>query len=367
MSFIDALLYKAAQERSPIAGTFELTARCSLSCKMCYIHDAACEKAMEAQELSTQEWIDIADQAMAAGTLVLLLTGGEPMLRRDFPEIYRACAERGFLLTVNTNGTLFTPEIFDLFCEHPPLRVNVSLYAMRAEIYESLCGSGAAFARVLRHLRTLSRRGISIQINFTATPYNQQELAAVHAFAEEIGAAVHYTAYTFPPTRTLQTCSEPFRRFTPEQAAEATVEYLRITHSPEDFAAYCRKNLIQPPPRSDDCGEFSDGARCRAGRGSYWITYDGKMLPCGMLPGIAFSVPALGLLPAWKKTVEAFAAVKMPAGCVSCPDYARCEVCPAICFAENGGFSAVPEYICCKNRHYFEELRNISTGSEGSA
>lgn len=362
MSLINTLLHKATLTLSPIAGTFELTARCNLSCRMCYIHNAACDGSLQESELTATQWIELADQAAASGTLILLLTGGEPMLRPDFPQIYRACAERGFLITVNTNGTLLTPELLALFREHPPLRLNVSLYGMSERVYADLCGNGAMFARVTEHLRALHEAGIPLQINFTATRLNQAELPAVKAFADSLGATLHYTAYSFPHVRTATPSADDLPRFSAEEAAEATAQYARLTQPESRLAAYG----TELPPRNDDCGESFDGVRCRAGRASYWITYDGDMLPCGMLPTIRHSAVRLGLADAWSKTGEAFSRVKMPSGCVACPDYERCEVCPAICHAENGRFDAVPEYICQKNRLYRLALRQEAEPKEAA-
>lgn len=364
MTLVDALIHKATLTHQPISGTFELTARCNLKCKMCYIHDAQKDTSLLADELTTEQWVAIAEQAAAQGTLILLLTGGEPMLRSDFPLIYRACAERGFLLTVNTNGTLLTDEIFELFAEHPPLRLNVSLYGFSEKVYENLCGNGAAFERVMNNLIRLRQSGINVQINFSATPLNQHELPSVYEFANQIGAHIQYTAYMFPPTRT--DCQSHFRRFSPEEAGRATAEYLQLKRTPEELADFCASMIDQTPPRMEDCGEIRDGARCRAGRAAYWITFDGNMLPCGMLPSLRTSLLSNDFTHAWRNTVEAFAAVKAPNGCLSCEHYSRCDVCPAICHAENGDFTTVPEYICQKNRTYRNMLSLLAKETENS-
>ena len=366
MSLIDALIRNATHLKSPISGTFELTARCNLSCKMCYIHNMSCDSALKDAELTAEQWIEIAEQAKSNGTLVLLLTGGEPTLRKDFCEIYRACAERGFLISVNTNGSMLTEEMFALFHEHPPLRMNVSLYGMSKQAYQNLCGNGNVFDRVISNLERLHEMGIGIRINFTATPYNHGEIDAVYRFAQKIGAFVQHTAYIFPPMRTARPC-EQIQRFTPEEAAEVMVHYLRVCRNEEDFAAFCREKANEPVSRIDECGDITDSVRCRAGRASYWITYDGKMLPCGMIPTISTPVLSDGFSSAWSKTVEAFSAVKMPHGCLSCPEYERCDVCPAICFAECEDFAAVPHYICQKNRAYRELLAKYAQETEGSA
>ena len=360
MTLVDALISKAVQTRQPISGTFELTARCNLSCRMCYIHSAAHDPFLKDRELSTEQWIDIAAQAAAEGTLLLLLTGGEPMLRPDFCRIYRACAERGFLLTVNTNGTLLTDEIFALFQEHPPLRLNVSLYGFSEEIYESLCGNGSAFIRAKNNLTRLRELGISVQISFSATPLNAHALPQVVDFANQIGAQIQHTAYMFPPTR--KDCQNCFDRFSPEEAGRSTVEYLRLRRSPEEFAAVCKSMLQNAPPRMDGCGELSDSVRCRAGKAAYWVTFDGKMLPCGMIPSLG--TPIESFSGAWRNTVDAFAGIKVPKDCASCGHYSRCDICPAICYAENRDFSVVPEYICRKNQAYREMLTKFTEETE---
>ena len=102
--------------RYPLNGTFELTARCNLHCKMCFVR--VDEKAIHdsgKRERTAEEWIHMAEQAAEAGTLKLLLTGGEVTLRPDFPEIYEAIAKMGFVLTVFTNATLISDQVMSVF------------------------------------------------------------------------------------------------------------------------------------------------------------------------------------------------------------------------------------------------------------
>ena len=93
---------KAAINHIPVSGTFELTPRCNLSCEMCYIRMSPAEEAIMGTELTTEAWFSLGKQAVDAGMVYLLLTGGEPLLRPDFSEIYSGLAEMGILLTLNT-------------------------------------------------------------------------------------------------------------------------------------------------------------------------------------------------------------------------------------------------------------------------
>ena len=112
------------EEPYPLNGTFELTGRCNLSCKMCLVRigqQQICESGM--RERTAGEWIDMAEQVRDAGTFSLLLTGGEVMLRPDFCEIYEAISKMGFILTVYTNATMVTDEIMGMFKKHPLIRL----------------------------------------------------------------------------------------------------------------------------------------------------------------------------------------------------------------------------------------------------
>ena len=78
------LFQKAGAAGVPLSGTFELTARCNLDCRMCYIHRRANDAAALRGEWSAGQWLELASRCRDAGTLLLLLTGGEPLLRPDF-------------------------------------------------------------------------------------------------------------------------------------------------------------------------------------------------------------------------------------------------------------------------------------------
>ena len=99
--YIDFLTYKAAQAGIPLSGTFELTARCNLDCKMCYIHKKANDSLVKKSEMSAAEWIDIARTAQKAGMFLLLVTGGEPFLRPDFFEMYDEFKSLGLSVSIN--------------------------------------------------------------------------------------------------------------------------------------------------------------------------------------------------------------------------------------------------------------------------
>ena len=140
--YLSAYLHRKGQKLGlPIAGTFELTARCNFNCPMCYVHMTPEQlKTSGKQELTAQQWLDIAREARDRGMVFALLTGGEPLVRKDFFEIYDGMREMGILISINSNGSMLQGEILERFLETPPLRFNISLYGGNNETYRNMCG-----------------------------------------------------------------------------------------------------------------------------------------------------------------------------------------------------------------------------------
>ncbi|MCD7820400.1 MAG: radical SAM protein, partial [Lachnospiraceae bacterium] len=148
-----ALQTKADALNLPLCGSLELLPLCNMDCNMCYIRHSAAE--LKQPLLRAAEWVRIMEGARDAGTLYLLLTGGEPLLYPEFKELYLALQEMGFILTINTNGTLFNEEWADFFVSHACRRFNVSLYGASNETYDRLCHNPKGFTQVMNTLRLM--------------------------------------------------------------------------------------------------------------------------------------------------------------------------------------------------------------------
>jgi len=265
---------KGAARGLPIAGNFELTSNCNFNCKMCYVHEPN-----RKDLLSAEEWIAIGKRAVEKGMVFLLLTGGEPFLRPDFKEIYSALSKMGLLISINTNASLIDDELFEFLVQNPPIRMNISLYASNDEVYEKLCGRPASDI-VKKNIIRLHEAGISVKINSSITPYNVSEIEEIHRFAKEIGVPVSSTTYMFPPVRVNQ-CrfGESPARFDAEEAAFYMLKCREQYLTPEQLRDKAAFDL----PDDDSCSsDVQEGMRCRAGRSAFWITWDGRMLPCGV-------------------------------------------------------------------------------------
>ena len=133
--------------RIPFEGSIDLTYRCNNNCRHCWV--VAPDMAeVRTKELDTEAWIDIIDQARAMGTRRWSISGGEPMLRDDFAEIYRYIAKKASYSSVNTNGTLVTPSIARLFTGN--CDVLVSLYGATAEVHDHITRNPGSYTATQR-------------------------------------------------------------------------------------------------------------------------------------------------------------------------------------------------------------------------
>ena len=125
-------------KRIPISGSIELTQRCNNQCIHCYNNLSIGDQNARGEELTLGEYRRILDEIAAAGCLWLLLTGGEIFIRKDFLDIYTYARQKGFLITLFTNGTLIDHEVADQLAQLPPFSIEITIYGHSKQTYESI-------------------------------------------------------------------------------------------------------------------------------------------------------------------------------------------------------------------------------------
>lgn len=365
--YSDYLFAKAGSRGIPLSGTFELTARCNLDCKMCYIHKRINDRAALNREWTAEQWLDLAGECQRAGTLHMLLTGGEPLLRPDFREIYTGCRRLGLMVSVNSNATLIDRDMVDFFAADPPSRINITLYGASPETYAALCGDPSAYHRAVWAIRALKAAGVLVKLNFSVTPYNAHDGEKVYAFAREEGLVVQSASYMFPPVRACEQGCFAADRMTPQEAARAQLVYDRFRFTPDELRRRWEQQLagIRVPDPDSECQELpTRRIRCRAGSSTFWITWDGQMRPCGMMTVPSAPVCARTFSEAWEEIRRAREDILVPAKCSACEVSHACDQCAALCFAETGEFTGVPTYMCEKTRAYLDLARRELGGEK---
>lgn len=338
--------------RYPNSGTFELTVRCNLHCKMCLFRHADSETAqLMRQERTAAEWIDMARQAAEAGTLHLLITGGEPLLRPDFCEIWEGIYRQGFVLALYTNAVLVTPEIMRTLRRCPPHKIGVTLYGASAETYEAVCGDGAAFEKTLCGLEQLMQLPSKLEIRTTLIRDNVDDLPAMEQLVRErFGYDRHIvqSEYVIAPVR--GGCAPTAEcRLSPAENIRAT-----MAHTDRKIAEYfARKNMpvpeysytVEKTKQTPSGGQTLTLFDCNAGMDSYTISYDGRLLGCQLL-GACYTQPfETGFATAWERfPYEVHIPAQNPA-CGTCEVAEDCTVCCAVRAAETGQLNGCPDYF----------------------
>lgn len=129
---------QAARKGRLLAVNLEVTARCNNNCRHCYINVPADSRVAKQKELSFEKIKDVIDEACSLGALWCLITGGEPLLRDDFEEIYIYLKKKGLLVSVFTNATLINTSHIALFKKWPPRNIDVTVYGVTEKTYEKV-------------------------------------------------------------------------------------------------------------------------------------------------------------------------------------------------------------------------------------
>jgi radical SAM protein with 4Fe4S-binding SPASM domain len=324
---------KAKRARSPIQGDIDITSRCNLKCAHCYIQGSSLK---DEHELSYEEICRIFDQIADEGCLWMCITGGEPLLRPDFTDIYRYAKRKGFIITLFTNGTLLTPEIADLLQEEKPFRIEISLYGMTAATYESVTGVPGSFARCMRGIDLIMERKLPLRLKTIAMTLNKHEVMDMQRYAEKLG--VHFR---FDPmiSNRLDGSDKPANlRLSPEEILELD---LADEARADSFQKLCDSRwIVVGDDRLYTCG---------AGMNSFHVTAAGDLTECVMgrrtnynllrgtfHEGFFEAIPDRVL--SQKRT--------HPSECQACPMITICGNCPSWAELECGDPEAKVEYLC---------------------
>lgn len=352
-------LFKSAHEKKiPLTGTFELTPRCNLSCKMCYINLPVNDTAAQQKELPASEWIRIGKEAKQAGMLRLLLTGGEVLVRDDFRQIYEGLSELGFLIQIYTNGTLITPEIAKWLGRMPPSQIGVTLYGANPESYEQVCGNKNAYIKAVRGVEALVAEGLKPQIRMTIIQKNVQDFLKLLAFADDRGL-LFAKSFIMSCRRDGQHHSPELERLTPEMVIDfiKTHQVLedndeqekKLDDKPEAKIEEKLENKLEDKPfdNSKKVQPPSRGALpCGGGYDSFWINWYGGMTFCGDIETPCSFPFRDGFDKAWEDLHQIVDQVPYCDECVHCKIAEHCIQCPGRLMNETGSFERSAPYFC---------------------
>ncbi len=357
---------KIIDKRIPLSFDLEITARCNMNCRHCYINLPAGDKEAQARELTASEILDIAHQAVNMGTLWCLITGGEPLLRKDFTEIYLGLKRLGLLVSVFTNATLLNKEHITLFKKYPPRDIEVTAYGVTEQTYEAVTRQPGSFQRFINALDMLKTNGIPLRLKAMAIQSNLHEQQAIAKFCR----AHTKDFYRFDPQLLLRFDGDPLRneeiraeRLTPEQI-------VALENSDDKRINAMRKHcdtLINEEFTHYNCDHLF---HCGAGNRNFNLSYDGRFRLCPSLwaDETTYDLKTGNLAHAWWALVPQVRSLRSRRRefietCRKCALINLCLWCPANAHLETGLLDGPTPYFC-KVAHKRAESITGATGNE---
>ncbi|MCD7818433.1 MAG: radical SAM protein, partial [Lachnospiraceae bacterium] len=343
----------------PINGTFELTPLCNMDCRMCFIRLNRQEMDPVGSIVTTQHWLELAKDAKKAGTMFILLTGGEPLLHPDFKTIYQGLRKLGMILTINTNGTLIDREFACMLGQDKPRRVNITLYGASNESYNRICHNPNGFDQVMNGIKLLMEQKVDIKLNGTLTPDNANETESLIQIAEDLGLYLKIDTYLYPAHRERIHPFDESRRLNAWEAANRNLQIKRRQLPAEEYAAY-RKYMLDMEEKGASSLSRPDACRnmdCRAGKSAFWITWHGKMTPCVFMDTPSCDVFQSGFEKSWEELLEKTARIRLPKECGTCPMRHCCQICAASACLETDHYHKKPNYMCEYTHTLLEIMR----------
>ena len=319
MSLMQQLNEKAQRLGIPLSAHLDITYRCNERCEHCYLeHD-------DKGEMTTAEIRGVLDQLADAGVFFLIISGGEPLLRRDCFDILAYGRSLLFNVKLKTNAVLIREaearRLKDLGVE----QVQISVYSYRPEVHDGITKLPGSLRRTLSAVRFLKSQGLKVTLANVLMRQNMFDAAGTQALAAELGVS-----YTLDPTITPMMDGH-----TGILSMRAPREMLREVFRDPNYVGNVEE-FCAPPPSADD--EVLEGTPCSAGHTAIYITPYADVYPCVQFPLPSGNLRRQKFIDIWRDSpelneVRSIRAHDLPT-CSSCTHLSNCTRCPGLAFME---------------------------------
>ncbi|MBN1571638.1 MAG: radical SAM protein [Deltaproteobacteria bacterium] len=345
---------------------WEITRSCNLACDHCR---ASSEMGPYPGELTTEESLRLIEDIAAFSSPIVILTGGEPLMRKDVSEIARAGTELGLRMVLATNGTLLTRERARELLGAGIKRVSISIDGKDAKSHDDLRGVPGAFAGAVFGVESAKAEGLPFQINTTITKRNMGELSEIEDLVRRLGAVAHHLFLLVPTGRGRDMAEDSLDgeeyerilkdicRYEREAPHEVKVtcapQYMRIKRETAaiDGVDIDSKGRGDKPAHGHPggSGDLSASTRgCLGGISFLFISHGGDTQPCGYLEVSGGSVRERPIREIWEKS-ELFLRLRdyslLTGKCGRCEYVDVCGGCRARAYYHHGDYLA-PEPLC---------------------
>ena len=337
----------------PYVVSWNLTYRCNLACEHCYLDAGgtplvSTDNFADRSELGTEECFRVIDEIAAfAPECLTILTGGEPLLRRDILDIVRRASERGLWVVVGTNGVRITENVARRLAESGARGLSLSLDALDPDRHDRFRNVRGAWQNTVEGAEILNRTGLPFIVQTTAGSHNLGELEAIADFAHERLAAKVWNLYFLVPTGRGQFVSD----ITPAQYDDVLASLYHIKGKYKGrmlvnakCAPHYIKTVLENASEPSRIRTYSGGAGgCPAGTHYMGIRPNGDVTPCPYLPVFAGSLRKSSLTDLWTSS-ELFVNIRRRSSlggrCGECEMNAQCGGCRARAYGMTGDVMA---------------------------
>ena len=325
---------------------WELTRACNLVCKHCR---ADAVTGLDPDELSTAETKKFIDQLAEYGKPILILTGGEPLLRDDIYEIIRYGTGKGLRVVLATNGTLVTPDIAHRLKDVGIQRISISIDGSNAKTHDDFRGEPGSFDAALMGIEHIKNAGIGFQINTTITQRNLEQIPEILELAVRLGAEALHIFLLVPTGRgkEIEADEIPAEEYEQvlnwfyDQHKQVSIQ-LKATCAPHYFRIMRQRAKEEGIRITKETHGFEAMTKgCLGGSGFCFISHIGEIYPCGYLPALAGNIRQQDFKDIWEhsKVFNDIRDVTMLKGkCGICEYRAVCGGCRARAYAATGDY-----------------------------
>jgi radical SAM protein with 4Fe4S-binding SPASM domain len=331
---------RQAGQRVPLQVSIEVTRRCPLECLHCYNNLPMGDLDAKRRELTTEEHFRVLDELVEMGCFWILYTGGEIFARKDFLEIYTYAKQKGFLVTLFTNGTMINEKIADYLAEWPPFAIEITLYGRTRETYEKLTMIPGSYDRCLRGIELLKERKLPLKLKTVATSINKHEVMAMRRFAEdELGVEFKMDGQINPRIDCSQ--SPLAVRLTPEEVVALDMS---MPKGVSEYRRLAKRDLENPPNLSHGNSVYF----CGGGMNSFALNANGEIGICVVSQQDTFDVREAGVKAVWEQSLLQLRMQKRTrvTKCMQCRIQSICGTCPASGELETGDRESPVEFLC---------------------
>ncbi len=332
-----------ARADAPVHAHLDITYRCDLRCRHCYLHEKD-----EWPEMTTAEWLAILPQLREIGVIRLLWSGGEVILRPDLERLLEAAARIGFHSVVKTHAGNLSAEHAAMIRRNGVERVDVSIYSLRPKVHDEVTQLPGSLTRSIAGVRNALNAGVSVKISVSIFPANLDEIEAIDAYFRGLGCDIQFNPKLWPQQNGELISAD--QHLDPAGVAEAHTRLARLRQQRGEAMSW--KTL-----------ESDEGA-CGVGRTSAYITPDGAVWPCVAFPSALGNLRQLTFADIWhgaplRRELRDYL-IRDREDCASCGAAGGCSYCAGHAYTATGDYRRAPEDFHIQTRARMEAHEVVS-------